>query len=171
MCSNYPKESLKDFLACHGRYDLTPFQPVSKYRECSIISQELINSYIEGFVNFLKTHSDDEVFSEVIIPRDRCQTFDKSVFNRLTINIISKNGWSFTTDEGAFNMHIPYEFIQDYAKKANFVYPHRIAIYFYSYILKRIFREKYDLQDYYDCDGPWGMTSGGDGYEITLYYK
>ena len=89
----------------------------------------------------------------------------------MTVSVFNKSGWKITTNEGVFTLKIPYDIIRRYAMKMRFTYPHRIAICFYMFVIKNIFRNKYDIQDYCECRGPWSMSDGSDGYQITLFYK
>ena len=163
------KISFKDFVR-HSDDETLLYQPPCKIRKCSDINQDMVNSVVSDFVEKLSTKQ-EEVFSTIINPslQHQCQ-INNSEFHSLNIRVLSKNGWQITTDTEEFTMNIPYEFIRGYAEKLCLTYPHCIAICFYVYLLKKIFGNKYNIQDY-ECRGPWGVVSGGDGYSVVLYYK
>ena len=171
MSIRFSDSSFDEF---HNHYeddDMTDYQPPTKNRRYSDISQDMFDSYITNFIEFLNTN-ESEVFEKVINPDfNQDNDFDKSKFHSLSISVFNKHGWEITTNDGKFTMNIPYDIIHRYTMKSNMTYPHRIAVCFYIYAIKNILAKKYDIQDYYEYDGPWGMVYGGDGYEITLFYK
>ena len=172
MSARFSEGFFDDFLNHYDEDDnLIAYQPFAKQRKYADFNQYMFDSYIEGFVKFLNTQ-ESEVFSKVIEPYfNRSMTFDKSKFQSFNISVCSEHGWEISTSEGKFNLKIPYEIIHKYAMKMSLVYTHRMAVCFYVYVIKNILKKKYNFMDYYECKGPWGMVSGGDGYQITLYYK
>ena len=171
MFNCFTDNSFEDFRGHYEEDDMTKYQPPTKNKKRSEISQDMFDSYISSFVDFLNTNESD-VFSSVIKPHfNRRNPIDETDFHSLTFNVVNKDGWEIYTNEGIFTLKIPYDIIHRYAMKMRLTYPHRIAICFYMFVIKNVFKNKYDIQDYCECEGPWGMTCGGDGYEITLFYK
>ena len=169
MTFKFSESSYKDFLNHYQNDDLIFYQPTTKKR-CLDIDQSTFDTYTSEFIIFLNTH-ESEVYSEIINPfLYKSYQIDTSGLKSLIFHIVSKNGWKISSNYGNFTLNIPNETINRYAK-LHLTYPHNISICFYMYILKSIFRKKYNLQDYYEYKGPWNMIDGGKGYVITLYYK
>ncbi len=165
--ASYSEETSKNFVNCLNSNSVS----FSK-NEPFIITQKLVDCYIKEYIEHLKTLSDKEVISNIIIPYQYPhKPSDLSTFNRLDFYIINYDGWIISTKDGKIKINIPYEIIYDYAMKAHLTYPHIIEMCFYTNILKNIYKKRYNLIDYDECKGPWGRTDGADGYRLTLFYK
>jgi len=172
------KISFEEFVR-HRDNRLTSFEPPCKIRKQTEIEQSMFDYAVFDFIQVLNANvelsiNDDKVYTSIIHPvQQRLYQIDKSECKKMTIYVYSKRsfGWEFMIDDKTFTMCIPSKFVIQYADKLYVTYRHNIAVCFYVYLLKKVFRNKYDIQDYYEYEGPWSTTTGGDGYKIDLFYK
>lgn len=152
MTFNFFESSYKDFLNHYQNDILIFYQPPAKKR-CIDIDQNTFNTYTSEFIIFLNTH-ESEVYTEIINPfLYKSYQIDTSGLKSLIFHIVSVNGWKISSNDGNFTLNLSNKTINRYAMKI-LTYPQNISICFYMYILKSIFRKKYNLQDYYEYKGP-----------------